>query len=294
MSFKGKAQKYWVDVKKYNKNTIEFPTKEHKNILEIKPLLNFISSRIENSTFDSTYLSNIEPVNTDSIFRISIHSPVTIDAYDKDGNHTGKICLTTSEFCYVEENIPNSSYLEFGEGKYLNLPEDEMYKVKLQGTGTGTFTYDSEKVAPNGTSVTSSFIDIPVTPETQAEIILNASTKVPQLNLDITGDGVTDATLNPATTFDPIEFLQVMKQAIDSLDLPKDKIKEFDNRITEITKSIQKGKVDKAKLTANKFKSFLENKLSKPDPKKPKPKQLSKTDAQLLLDMLNQLLDNIM
>ena len=59
------------------------------------------------------------------------------------------------------------------------------------------------------------------------------------------------------------------------------------------TKGLEKGKVDKASLKAEKFKSALEKKLSKPDPKKPKPKKLSKTDAQLLLDMLNKLLDNI-
>ena len=56
---------------------------------------------------------------------------------------------------------------------------------------------------------------------------------------------------------------------------------------------IGEGKVDKAKLKADRFKTVLENKLSKPDPKKPKPKKLSKTDAQLILDMLNQLLDNL-
>ena len=49
----------------------------------------------------------------------------------------------------------------------------------------------------------------------------------------------------------------------------------------------------KAKLKADKFKSVLEKKLAKPDPKHPQPKKLSKTDAQLLLDMLNKLLDNL-
>ena len=60
-----------------------------------------------------------------------------------------------------------------------------------------------------------------------------------------------------------------------------------------LTKSIQKGKIDKAKIKVDKFKNILQNRLSKPDPKHPKPKKLTKTDAQLLLDMLNGLLDNI-
>jgi len=125
-------------------------------------------------------------------------------------------------------------------------------------------------------------------------VVLNPTTQIPQLKLDVTGDGTTDFTLAPSTTFDPITYLLIMKATIDSLDLPQAKIKAFDNRVDNIIKSIQKGKIDKAKLKAEKFKKVLEKKLAKPDPKKPpKVKKLSKTDAQLLLDMLNQLLDNI-
>lgn len=109
----------------------------------------------------------------------------------------------------------------------------------------------------------------------------------------MTGDGITDFTLSPSSTFDPITYLQIMKVTIDSLDIPQAKKKTFDNRIDSIIKSIQKGKIDKAKLKADKFKTVLQKTLSKPDPKKLKPKKLSKTNSQLLLDMLNQLLDNI-
>src|SRR3989338_7511597 len=110
---------------------------------------------------------------------------------------------------------------------------------------------------------------------------------------DVTGDGVTDFTLSPNANFDPITYLQIMKATIDSLDLPQARIKAFDKRVDNIIKAIQKGKIDKAKLKVEKFQNVLEKKLAKPDPKKPKPKKLSKTDAQLLLDMLNKLLDNL-
>ena len=125
--------------------------------------------------------------------------------------------------------------------------------IKLQGTDIGTFTYESEKVLPDGTSTTSSFIDILVTTQTQAEITLNSNTGLPQLALDVTGDGTNDFILNPSATFDPIIYLQIMKATIDSLDLNKAKIKAFDKRIDNIIKAIQKGKIDKAKLKAEKF-----------------------------------------
>ena len=292
MSANGNAERYWVDFKNYN--TLLRVNREHKDILEVDSLNSFIQSVIQKTdiVFD-TVLKNIEPTDDSNRLRISIHSPVTIDAYDTEGNHTGKICPQTSDFCYAEENILNSSYLEFGEGKYINLPEDQMSKVKLQGTDVGTFTYDSEKVLPDGTSTVSSFVDIPVTTQTQAEITLNPSTGTPQLALDVTGDGITDFTIAPNPTFDPILFLQVMKKTIQSFDISKQQKNTLSKRIDGAIQMIQKGKIDKAKLKAEKFKKFLEKKLAKPDPKKPKPHKLSKTDVQLLLDMLNRLLINL-
>lgn len=293
MNFLGNAEKYWVNINKYNDDNIDLFGKEHKNILEIGSLLDFISNKIININQTSyNYLTTTTPIDTENRLRLSIHSPVTLDAYDADGNHTGKICPPNSDFCYVDENIPNSSYLEFGEGKYLNLPEDKAKSIKLQATDVGTFTYVSEKVLPDGTSSSSSFVDIPVTEQTQAEITLGQA-GTPEMKLDVTGDGVMDFTINPNDTFDPVLYLQIMKATIGSLDLPSAKIKAFNLRVDNIIKLIQKGKIDKAKLKADKFKHALEKKLAKPDPKKPKPKKLSKTDAQLLLDMLNKLLDNL-
>jgi pimeloyl-ACP methyl ester carboxylesterase len=292
MSLSGNAEKYWVDLIKYNQ--LRFPKVKHANILETDSLLSLISDTIQKLPYDnSAYLSNISPVDTSNRLRLSIHSPVNLDAYDSEGNHTGKVCPPDSEFCYAEENIANSSYFEFGEGKYINIPEDELDKVKLQGTGTGTFTYESEQVLPDGTSNVSLFIDIPVTTQTQGEITINPNTQAPELKLDVTGDGVSDFTIQPGEEFDPIIYLQILKTTINSLDLPPAKKIVFNNRVDTIIKSIQDGKINLAELKASKFKFLFEKQLSKTDPKKPKPKQMSKTDAQLLLDMFNKLLDNI-
>lgn len=292
MSVDGNAEKYWVDLPRYNRFFNFTIDRKHKDILEIDSLNNLIQAVIKRQDIVlGSVLKNEIPIDTSNHLRLSIHSPVTLDAYDVNGNHTGKICPAGSDFCYAEENIPNSAYLEFGEGKYINLPEDEANSIKLQGTDVGTFTYNSEQVLPNGTSVTSSFIDIPVTTQTQGEVVLSAG--VPQLKLDVTGDGINDFTLTPNATFDPITYLQIMRATIDSLDLPLARIKAFDKRVDNIIKSIQKDKIEKAKLKADRFKNVLEKKLAKPDPKHPKPKKLTKTDAQLLLDMLNKLLDNL-
>ena len=293
MSFNNNAEKYWIALKDFNnENNLNI---SHKDIFEATPVINFISKIIQKINPSTTeYFSIIQPADTFNRLRLSIHSPVTIDAYDSFGNHTGKICSNESDFCYVEEKIPNSSYLEFGEGKYLNLPEEQFSKIKLQGTDIGTFIYESEKVMPDGSSSLDSFIDIPVTTQTQAEITMNINTHTPEIKLDVAGDGVFEFTLVPNPIFDPIQYLQIMKATINSLDISKEKKKNFVKKVDEIIKSIKKGKIDKAKLKAEKFQSALEKKLSKKEEKHHhKPKKLSKTDAELLLDMLNKLLDNL-
>ncbi len=314
MSFLGNAEKYWMNLFKYNAERFisgRVINRNHADILEAGPVLDFISSIIENNNqIDPTYFSNTNPIDPKNRFRISIHSPVTIDAYDLEGNHTGKVCPPNSDFCYKEENVINSSYLEFGEGKYINLPEDQMSKIKLQGTDVGTFTYESEKVLPNGTSTTSSFVDIPVTTQTQAEVTLNQA-GTPQLALDVTGDGVTDLTINPSATFDPILFLQVMKKTVESFDISKQQKNTLLNRIDDTIKAIQKGKISKAKQKIEQFKKILaihqkekqkdklererknEQDHEREHKENKKPKQLSSTDIQTLLTLLNQLLDNL-
>lgn len=291
MSFLGGSEKYWVDFTNYN--SLLRVNRDHKDILEVSELNNFISETIMNESvnYDSVF-RNSTPIYNGNRFRLSIHSPVALDAYDSLGNHTGKICPTASDFCYIEENIPNSSYLEFGEGKYINLTDAGLQKIKLQGTGTGSFVFNFEIVYPNGTATTSTFIDIPVTTQTQGEVVL-VQDGLPQLKLDVTGDGVIDFTIKPSSTFDPISYLQIMKATVGSLDISRDKKESFDKKINKIIKSLQKEKTIKAINAINKFKFDLQKTISKHDVKHPKPKKLAKTDAQTLLDMLDQLLDNL-
>ncbi|MCX6752686.1 MAG: hypothetical protein NTZ87_04295 [Candidatus Nomurabacteria bacterium] len=314
MSVNGNAEKYWVDLPVHNR---QLPlglrrNRNHGDILEVTSLNNLIQSVVEKKDiiFDDV-LKNSEPADNSNRLRLSIHSPVTLDAYDANGNHTGKICPLTSDFCYKEENIVNSSYVEFGEGKYLNLPEDQMKSIKLQGTDVGTFTYSSEKVLPNGTSITSFFVDIPVTTQTQAQIILNPSTQTPQLALDVTGDGTTDFIVTPNSAFDPVLFLQVMRKTVDSFDISKQQKNALEKRIDDTIKAIQKGKINKAKIKIEQFKKILiiypkesdrdrrererrnEREHERERREHRKPGQLSSADAQTLITLLNQLLDNL-
>jgi len=192
ISFLGSAERYWIDLPRYNRFFNFTVDRNHKDILEVDSVNDLVKLILQKeSIVINDVLKNTQPVDVSNRLRLSIHSPVTIDAYDADGNHTGKVCSPTSDFCFVEENILNSSYLEFGEGKYLNLPADKAKSIKLQGIDVGTFTYESEKVLPNGSSSTTTFKNIPVTQQTKAEVAQNTN-GVLELRLDKDGDGTLD------------------------------------------------------------------------------------------------------
>ena len=199
-SFIGGAKKYWVDLPEHNRQLRTFRrNREHKDIFEVASLNTLIQSVINNKDIVlDTVLKDTEPIDTKNRFRISIHSPVTLDAYDSDGNHTGKICPTTSDFCHVDENIVNSSYMEFGEGKYLSLPEDGIKTIKLSGIGTGTFTFDLDELNGDTPISSTTFKDIPVTTTTKVSIDLqNDLTTLSPLHIDTDGNGTVDFNLAP-------------------------------------------------------------------------------------------------
>ena len=278
----GTSTPYWLD--------LTHSKLDHSQIMQDPQVLSFLDNVITNTS--STTLSATRPIKVGNRLHLSVHSPVSIGVYDSAGDFTGKTCDDSGN-CTVSEDIPGSTYLEFGEGKYVNLGEGDMQSVVLQGTDAGTFTFDYDVVTPSGATSSAVFQNIPVTTQTQATITVNATTSQPQLALDVTGDGVTDFTLTPNPVFDPISFLNIMKATIDSLDLTQTKKDNLDKRIANTSTAIQKGKIDKAKLKVTNFANTMQNVLAKPDPKHPKTKKLSKADAQVLLDMLNTLLNNL-
>jgi hypothetical protein len=268
--------------------------REHKDILEIDSLNNMIKSVIQKTdiVFD-TVLKNTEPIDTKNRFHLSVHSPVTLGAYDSLGNFTGKVCPAGYDFCYVKDEIPSSSYVEFGEGKYLNLPEEGLKKVVLEGTDIGTFTYESEKVIPGGASTVTRFIDIPITPQTIVEISTNPITQNIDMKVDANSDGVIDITIKPNEAFDPIVYLQVMRKIVENLDIVKARRAGFLNRIDATIKAIQKGKINRAKLKLERFEGVLNIIIDRKDSKKTRPHKITKVEAEQLLIMLDTLLNNL-
>ncbi len=293
------GEKWWVNLDLYNNDHKKLPQEQHKNILENQSIIDFIQSIVQQATTTSSvYMSTTTPVDTQNRLRLSVHSPVTIGVYDSAGDFTGKLC-PTPDTCTVQENIPNSGYYEFGEGKYVTAPQGSVQKVILQGTDTGAFTFDYQTVTPSGSATTASFVDLPVTPQTQATVTVNQATQTPQLALDLTGDGTTDFVVTPNQNFDPVLFLQILKKTVDGFTMDRQTKKNLESRIDTIILLVQKGKVARAKLQASDFAKSLsrkdQNRLKgmDRDDRGLRHHKLTTDEIQTMLTMINQLLDNL-
>lgn len=196
------VQNYWMNLRGYNNNHFlntlggKFPY-DHSSILEANPILDYL----EDLTIGAVrpiasyiYLSDSSPVNSESRLRYSLHSPLTLDMYDDFGNHTG-VSTTTGQ---VEVGIPGTYYSEFGEAKYIFADATSPAHLYLDGYDTGTFTLNVDQLEGNTVVASTTFKDIPTTPETNAVISITSDIgTLSPLVLDKNGDGAPDASLIP-------------------------------------------------------------------------------------------------
>ena len=207
------ATSYYVDLAGYNGFANE--NRGHADILEAEPAEKLLSAIIQKTNlklsvlprFISTSIPEIYKTNSGAMEEISVHSPVALDIYDNQGHHTG---LTASG---VQNQIPNSYYLPFGEGKYAGVPADTMGKVVLSGEAAGTFTLDITKGGAK-----TEFTDIPVLPVSMATFDLSST--APMLRVDFDGDGTTDEIISSATSSSLTTHITSLKKITALFGLP--------------------------------------------------------------------------
>jgi pimeloyl-ACP methyl ester carboxylesterase len=199
----GDVVRYWVNLKNYNADN--WPVTilgvlpfDHKNILEVNPVGPLIENIIENKSLDvlSTYISTATPIAGVNNIRLmySLHSPLTLDFYDDVGNHTG-ISTTTGQ---IEEQIPGTYFVQFGEDKYIFTDTDRPVHIFMNGYASGTFTFNVSELQGDTEIASTTFQDIPTTPATK--VILGATGDISTLtamSVDADGDGQVDFTLVP-------------------------------------------------------------------------------------------------
>ena len=149
------------------------------------------------------YVSSSEPssgAGESTRLRFRLHSPLSMDLYDRKGDHTG-IATTTvsgSDILHVDEEIPNSYYFEMGDTKYAGATGGQGVTVALSGYATSTFDFDIDQLTGDTVVASTSFSGVPVTPETKATFTIDdAISDSSNLDVDTNGDGTPDISLAP-------------------------------------------------------------------------------------------------
>lgn len=193
----GNTKRYWLNLKNINDLLPSEKAITHGNMLEAKPLLQFLENIL---VTDSTSgvpqnISVTQPpdVSLGKKLVFILHSPLTLELYDAQGNHAGQ-----NENGTFDQNISGARYGEFGETKYLIAPLGPDYTLHLRGLETGTFTLDMEEMTGGVTGAITTIANVPTTAHTTATLhIGNGVETASALEVDEDGDSVNDISLSP-------------------------------------------------------------------------------------------------
>ncbi len=190
------AVDYWLNLQAYNGFT---GITNHGDILEVPQLRTLIQNIITNGD-DSTlpqYISTSTPINSNPQTELDfiLHSPLSLDVYDDKGNHTG-ISTTTGQ---LEENIPGSSYIRFGEVQFVSVPTSIHTHLAMKGYASGSFTLDINQVNGDTIVASTTFAGIPSATSTIATMNIPSGglAGIQPLVVDENADGHPDITLTP-------------------------------------------------------------------------------------------------
>jgi pimeloyl-ACP methyl ester carboxylesterase len=189
-------------VKKFWLNLSHYGSRGHGNIFESDQLREFIQDIITGDTAQLPFfVSTVSPVAPyyPTRLRFTLHSPLSLDLYDENGNHTG-ISKTTGE---LEENIPGSSYNTFGEVKYISVPASLSTHLVMHGTASGSFTLEIEEVSGDTVTDATTFVAIPSSVDTVVTMDIPGNAGIEgasPLMIDENDDGTPEFQLEPGGT----------------------------------------------------------------------------------------------
>ncbi|MDP2665480.1 MAG: PxKF domain-containing protein, partial [bacterium] len=195
------VQKYWVDLFSYGSELGGLRiNRKHADILEVPQLRTFIQDLITKNTIEilPKHISTTTPTTSTNgtRLRFTLHSPLALNLYDNLGNHTGFSTTTNS----LEENIPDSRYLSFGEVQYISVPSSANLNLIMDGYADGSFTFDMEEAQGNTVIATTTFSGIPSFTNTKVTMDISENAGIEgasDLRIDVRGDGTIDVELEP-------------------------------------------------------------------------------------------------
>ena len=186
------VENFWIDLDGASSDSRK--KLNHGNIFEVDALRILLRDLLIGSSRNYPSFvtkSQLSPRNGEKLL-FYLHSPLTLELYDTDGNHVGE-----TDDGGIEEEIPGATYGEFGEVKYIIAPAGE-YTVSMRGKASGTFSLDIQSLSGNEIVSSLTLADLPTTETTLATInVAQDLNEVGALILDIDGDGTTESEIQP-------------------------------------------------------------------------------------------------
>ncbi|MBI4068334.1 hypothetical protein HY413_02925 [Candidatus Kaiserbacteria bacterium] len=274
---------YYFDM--HAANTASSTSWVHANMLAAEPVQNLLKEIITQSPRSAPFITTTKPVaDASRRLRVSVHSPVTLGVRDAEGRFTGIISNPdpASDIPVVVQEIPNSYYFEFGEGKYTGFDVGTEHTLVFKGADDGVFTLDIAEVG-NGTTTTVTYSNIAVSTTTVAQMRIQDLGNKSALEIDEDGDGVIDETIDPDTKGQTIHRqLEDFRVTVTKFDLQKSIKKHLIARSFAVEKAIQKNKKNSI-VRAKKILTQMEKYIQKRTDKK---RGIKSADANMLINML--------
>ena len=164
-----------MNLEKYNIDNSEgklfYSGNDHSNIFEVSYVYELLNNILKRDISLPKYITKSTPSPVNYTI-IKMRSPVDIDIYDENNLHTGVVEGSNSDIENIEESIPNSMYMEILEDKYIVVPTNGNYTLKLKGVSDGIFTLEQQQIVNDIPSVSVVWKDIPVSSLFNGEVEL--------------------------------------------------------------------------------------------------------------------------
>jgi hypothetical protein len=284
------AREYYLNLKDHNKELRRLRrNREHADIFEVQSLQNFLKNLITNVDILPSHISDTLPPSDDEDkrLRVSAHSPVSllvcsnIPAEDDRPLCTGIESIAGSDLQQKVEDIANSYYMEFGEGKYVGFAADEPHTIALEGTGLGTFDLNIEEITGDTTSATLTYDDIPVMAGSEAQLTLQTINAATPLRIDTDGNGTFETTINRGEQLTPSQLIDSLSVMVNSLNLKHGDKKSIASHLRNAQKKINDGKDKNMHSVASQLKN-VEKKITHAVGK-----SITQAEATAVLEVLN-------
>ena len=197
----GVGEKYYFNILNYNLGHKEVAHASLMGASDVDALINRIVKGETATSLPSAITTTAPFFGNTKHLVYRVHSPVSLDLYDSNGNHTGIATTTLSDgtvVSYVENNVPGTYYDQFGEVQYIFSDGSTQADVVLNGQGSGGATFDIEEMLGNTSVTSTTFVNIPVEPQTVISMSMAAGGSISDasnLEVDTDGDGEVDTEL---------------------------------------------------------------------------------------------------